>query len=167
MFTLWAFLTSFILGLRWQWWLFLPLSSSTLATTTSAMMTMVMVVLCGNSGGGEQVVMEVWICRWRNLFLFFSISCFIFKIFFFYLWKSKIVLFMHGFQVHVMFDLWKNGTHALLRALYATHFLYYWSKTITPFWIKNNMMSHVLIGWGKGVFHIIGHGICMYLAFYN
>jgi len=83
-FTLWALLTSFILGLKWQWWwwLFLPLSSSPLAATISAMMMVVMVVVCGNSRGGKQVVMEMWICRWRNL-LCFSLSLVLFSRFYF------------------------------------------------------------------------------------
>jgi hypothetical protein len=65
-FTLWTLLISFILKFKrqQQWWFFLPLSSSSPIATITA----VTMVVCGNNEGGEQVVTEVWICRWKNIF---------------------------------------------------------------------------------------------------
>lgn len=44
----------------------------------------------------------------------------------------------------------KSGTHALLRALYATHFLYCLTIIITPFWIRKQHDVTCIDWLGKG-----------------
>jgi hypothetical protein len=67
-FTLWALLTSFILGLRWrQWWLLL-FSSYVRVTTTSALTMMV----CGNN----YLYHQTWLGRLHFL------SCIWFEVYF-------------------------------------------------------------------------------------
>jgi hypothetical protein len=55
----------------------------------------------------------------------------------------------------------KSGTHALLGALYVAHFIYCWTIIIIHFWIRKQHDVTCIESWGKGIFHIIGHGICM------
>jgi hypothetical protein len=128
-FALWKLLTSFILGFRWQrqWWLFLPLSSSSPIATSSLVTT----VVCGNNKGWEQVM---WICRWKNLFCFSLFHVCFWRFFIFcsgnpnsyvHAWVSYMRCLTYG----------ESGAHAMLRTFVDAHFLYYWIVTIAPSWI--------------------------------
>jgi hypothetical protein len=68
---------------------------------------------------------------------------------------------MHGFQVHAVFDLWQKWHTCLAKNTLCYTFPLVLNYKYNIFWIRKQHDVKCIDWLGKGIFHIIGHGICM------